>query len=53
VLGLAGTGETPSMLSLAIMVPYLVFVVALVIELGFRRGTIGPNQYGPDPLATH
>ena len=53
VLGVAGTDETPSMLSLAIMVPYLVFVVALVIELGFRRGTIGPNQYGPDPLTTH
>jgi uncharacterized membrane protein YhaH (DUF805 family) len=23
----------------------------LIIELGFRRGTVGPNQYGPDPLA--
>jgi uncharacterized membrane protein YhaH (DUF805 family) len=22
-----------------------------LIELGFRRGTVGPNQYGPDPLA--
>jgi uncharacterized membrane protein YhaH (DUF805 family) len=22
-----------------------------VIELGFLRGTEGPNQYGPDPLA--
>jgi uncharacterized membrane protein YhaH (DUF805 family) len=21
------------------------------IELGFLRGTLGPNQYGPDPLA--
>ena len=21
-------------------------------ELGLRRGTIGPNQYGPDPLAS-
>jgi uncharacterized membrane protein YhaH (DUF805 family) len=53
VLGLAGTGETPTMLSLAIMVPYLVFLVALIIELGFRRGTIGANQHGPDPLGTH
>jgi uncharacterized membrane protein YhaH (DUF805 family) len=53
VLGFAGTGETPSMLSLAIMVPYLVFVVALIIELGFRRGTVGPNQHGPDPLGAH
>jgi uncharacterized membrane protein YhaH (DUF805 family) len=21
-----------------------------LIELGFLRGTVGPNQYGPDPL---
>jgi len=30
-----------------------VFGLALLVELGFRRGTAGPNQYGPDPLATH
>jgi len=23
----------------------------LLVELGFLRGTIGPNRYGPDPLA--
>ena len=23
----------------------------IIIELGFLRGTEGPNQYGPDPLA--
>jgi uncharacterized membrane protein YhaH (DUF805 family) len=23
-----------------------------IVELGFMRGTSGPNQYGPDPLAT-
>jgi uncharacterized membrane protein YhaH (DUF805 family) len=22
-----------------------------LVELGFRRGTLGPNQYGPDPLS--
>jgi uncharacterized membrane protein YhaH (DUF805 family) len=51
VLGLAGSDETPSMLSLAIAVPFTVFGLALLIELGFRRGTVGPNQYGPDPVA--
>jgi uncharacterized membrane protein YhaH (DUF805 family) len=25
--------------------------LALLIELCFRRGTNGPNRYGPDPLA--
>ena len=23
-----------------------------LVELGFLRGTVGPNQYGPDPLQT-
>ncbi len=23
----------------------------LVVELGFLRGTVGPNRFGPDPLA--
>jgi uncharacterized membrane protein YhaH (DUF805 family) len=52
VLGIAGSDEAPSMLSLAIAVPFTVFGIALLVELGFRRGTVGPNQYGPDPLTT-
>src|SRR3984893_18129592 len=52
VLGLAGSDEAPSMLSLAIAVPFAVSGLALLVELGFRRGTVGPNQYGPDPLIT-
>jgi uncharacterized membrane protein YhaH (DUF805 family) len=30
------------------------FVISLwaLVELGFLRGTVGPNQYGPDPLET-
>jgi uncharacterized membrane protein YhaH (DUF805 family) len=48
---LAGTDEAPNMLSLAIAVPFTVLLIALLVELGFRRGTVGPNQYGPDPLA--
>jgi len=52
VLELAGTMEQPSLMSLAIAVPFTVLLVALLIELGFRRGTVGPNQYGPDPVAS-
>jgi uncharacterized membrane protein YhaH (DUF805 family) len=37
---------------LFIAVPFTVLLVALMIELGFRRGTIGPNRYGPDPVAS-
>ena len=25
--------------------------IYMIVELGFLRGTPGPNQYGPDPLA--
>jgi uncharacterized membrane protein YhaH (DUF805 family) len=50
VLELTGTDEDPSMLSIAIALPFTVLGVALLVELGFRRGTVGPNQYGPDPL---
>ena len=43
--------EAPNMLLLGIAVPFTVLGIALLVELGFRRGTVGPNQYGPDPLA--
>jgi uncharacterized membrane protein YhaH (DUF805 family) len=39
-------------LMLVFLVPYVVFGLALVIDFGFRRGTEGPNRYGPDPLET-
>jgi uncharacterized membrane protein YhaH (DUF805 family) len=52
VLGLAGSNEEPSVLSLIIAVPFTVMLVALMIELGFRRGTIGPNRHGPDPVTS-
>ena len=51
VLDVAGTDETPSMLSLAVAVPFTVLGLVLLVELGFRRGTVGPNPNGPDPLA--
>ena len=50
VLELTGTDEEPSVLSLFIAVPFTVLGLGLLVELGFRRGTAGPNQYGPDPL---
>ena len=53
VLELSGGNDRPSLMSLMIAVPFTVLLVALLIELGFRRGTVGPNQYGPDPVASH
>jgi uncharacterized membrane protein YhaH (DUF805 family) len=45
---LGGLGDTSFIFSLAS------FAVAIwgLVELGLLRGTVGPNQYGPDPLAT-
>jgi uncharacterized membrane protein YhaH (DUF805 family) len=51
VLGFAGTDENPSLISLAVAIPFSVLALALLVELGCRKGTEGPNQYGPDPLA--
>ena len=53
VLELSGGNDQPSLMSLMIAVPFTVLLVALLIELGFRRGTIGLNQYGPDPVGSH
>jgi uncharacterized membrane protein YhaH (DUF805 family) len=30
---------------------WFVYLLVLVADLGFRRGTVGPNRFGPDPLA--
>jgi uncharacterized membrane protein YhaH (DUF805 family) len=27
-----------------------IFALTFLVELGFRKGTTGPNRYGPDPL---
>lgn len=36
--------------TLIILIP-LIGPIWVLVELGFLRGTEGPNQYGPDPLA--
>jgi uncharacterized membrane protein YhaH (DUF805 family) len=51
VVGLSGTQEQPSTLLLTLGLPYSLFGVVLLIELGFRRGTHGENRFGADPLA--
>jgi uncharacterized membrane protein YhaH (DUF805 family) len=51
IVGLGGSMDKPSTLVLVIMVPWTVYALALLVELGFRPGTRGPNRFGPDPLA--
>ena len=47
----SGGADNPSILSMVVTIPFLVLLLALIIELGFRKGTPGRNRYGPDPLA--
>jgi uncharacterized membrane protein YhaH (DUF805 family) len=42
--------SNPTPLVYAFAVPFLVLGLAIIIDFGFRRGTVGPNRYGPDPL---
>lgn len=49
VIGLGGTRDEPSVIVMALTVPWVVFGLALLADLGFRRGTLGPNRFGPAP----
>lgn len=37
--------------TLVILAAWGALALVLLIELAFRRGTVGPNRFGPDPLA--
>jgi uncharacterized membrane protein YhaH (DUF805 family) len=52
VLEMTGTDDQPTSVSVLVAVPFSILALFLLVELGFRRGTPGPNQYGPDPLGT-
>lgn len=52
LIGLAGSAEQPASPYMVLVLLWLVYAVALLIDLGFRRGTPGPNRHGPDPLQT-
>lgn len=42
---------SPSTPFLLAAVVWFVMSLFFLIDLGFLRGTVGPNRYGPDPLA--
>ncbi len=43
--------DTNDPLNAVIAYPLGLVIVILLAELGFRRGTDGPNRFGPDPLS--
>jgi uncharacterized membrane protein YhaH (DUF805 family) len=48
--GLDRTGTEPTTLFLIVGAVFLIAAIWLTVELGFLRGTAGPNDHGPDPL---
>ncbi len=51
VLNLIDRLADSAVLSFVLQLAIVVVAVWGLVELGFLRGTVGPNQYGPDPLA--
>ncbi len=50
LFGLTGDPKNMNWLDWILGFCAIVIGLAFLIELGFRRGTDGENQYGPDPL---
>jgi uncharacterized membrane protein YhaH (DUF805 family) len=50
VFGLDRTGDEPTTLLLILGIPWFLLALFFFVDLGFLRGTRGPNRYGPDPL---
>jgi uncharacterized membrane protein YhaH (DUF805 family) len=54
ILSSAGQGlrfEGAPILGLILNLGALAITIWAIVELGFLRGTVGPNRFGPDPLA--
>lgn len=47
---LQGIGEYVGTLGIVLMIAAFAISIWGLVEIGFLRGTVGPNQYGPDPL---
>jgi uncharacterized membrane protein YhaH (DUF805 family) len=50
VMEMATIEDQPTIVATLIAVPFTILTLFLLVELGFRKGIDGPNQYGPDPL---
>lgn len=42
--------DKPTALFLFTGIPWFLLAMFFLVDLGFLRGTVGPNRYGPDPL---
>ena len=51
LFGLTGNPIAPNMFGILLSLITLAVAIWYLIELGILRGTVGDNQYGPDPVA--
>lgn len=45
------SGHVPTVIELGFASSVAAIMLVIIIDNGFLRGTVGPNQFGPDPLA--
>ena len=50
LLGMSGDPDHMGAIEALLLIATTVVTLAFIVELGFRRGTPGDNQYGPDPI---
>ena len=53
LLGMSGDPEHMGVVETLLLIATTVIALAFMVDLGFRRGTHGDNQYGPDTLRSH
>jgi uncharacterized membrane protein YhaH (DUF805 family) len=51
-LGMSGDPVNQNAIDYLFLLVFVVIGIWFFIELGCLRGTVGPNQYGPDPLGS-
>jgi uncharacterized membrane protein YhaH (DUF805 family) len=52
LLGMSGDPEHMGVMETLLLLSTGIIALTFMVELGFRRGTAGDNQYGPDTLET-
>jgi uncharacterized membrane protein YhaH (DUF805 family) len=50
VFGLDQAGDEPTTAFLIVGISWFALAAFFFVDLGFLRGTVGTNRYGPDPL---
>jgi uncharacterized membrane protein YhaH (DUF805 family) len=51
-LGMSGDPDHMGVVESMLVIGTFGITLVFMVDLGFRRGTAGDNQYGPDPLNT-